>query len=122
MLLASPPRRRVFHHLRVNFAGRKRDKGREGGRATLARGLAVKFIPPRAVRSNDPEKFAGAAGSKRWTDRGKAVKQNAPSQNTITKIFAPARPLLIQFCSCLGWELWETLEAWLVYGCQDENP
>jgi hypothetical protein len=42
--LGSPPRRRVFHHLRVNFAGWKRDKGREGRGATLARGLAVNFI------------------------------------------------------------------------------
>jgi hypothetical protein len=51
----------------------------------------VKFIPPRKVRSNLPEKFAGAASSKWWTDRRKAVKQNAACQNTTTKISAAGR-------------------------------
>jgi hypothetical protein len=89
-------RRQVFHQLRVNFAGRKCDKGRKGGGATLARFLAVKFNPSREVRSKLPEKFAGAASSKQWTDRREAVKQNAPCQNTTTKISAAGRPSLIQ--------------------------
>jgi len=74
--------------LRGNFAGRKRDNG--GWVAeTLARFLAVKFIPPREVRRNVPEKSAGAASSKRRTGGQHSIQRKRAMSKHLNNIHCP---------------------------------